>query len=85
MSAAAAAVSLVLDALVAVAIVDLAGFGVAQNIVGFGNGNKLFLGSIVTPIAALVSKSRGACDSGRELHTGSCQGETFWIVVGKQT
>lgn len=49
-AAAPAAVAEVLDALVAGAVVDLAGFGVAEDVVGFGDFDKLLMGLIVAGV-----------------------------------
>jgi hypothetical protein len=60
-AAAAASLLVVLDALVAVSVVDLAGLGVAQDIVSLGNLDELLMGCFISPgmVSGYKARSEG--------------------------
>jgi len=55
--AGAAALLVLLDAFVAVLVVDLAGLGLGEGVVGFGNGDKFLVGGVVAAGVVLALPS----------------------------
>lgn len=81
-AAAAAAVLVLLDGLVAVAVVDLAGFGVAQNLIGFRDLDELVVRSVIAAGEEKLARQGWCWRDVLEGHTGSCLGGTSWRAGG---
>ena len=50
-AAAALALFVLFDAFVAVLVVDFAGFGLGEGVVGFGYGDEFFVGGFIAPVS----------------------------------
>lgn len=80
---AAAAIPALLDAVVAVAVIDLAHLSISQHIVGLRDLDELVMGCVVTAGKGLAKVPCGR--GGLEGYTDSCLDGIFWTGDGTQT